>query len=304
MADFASSSRSAPADRRGHVLITGASTGIGQACATHLAERGFHVWAGVRREVDAESLRQCGAAIAGGGICPVQLDVTDAAAIAAAAEKIGAAVGSAGLAALVNNAGISISGPVELVKLAEWRRQFEVNFFGPIAITQAMLPLLRRRVAAAGPSSARIVMMSSIAGKIAQPISGPYTASKFALESLSDSLRMELRGQGIDVCIVEPGAIATPFWSKGADALSGVSDRSDYQRYEELVEHVKAAVGRAAAGASAPTAVARAVGDCLTRRRPKIRYPVGKDAVAGALSRRFMPDWAFDLALRRFFKLR
>jgi NAD(P)-dependent dehydrogenase (short-subunit alcohol dehydrogenase family) len=294
-----------PAAHRGYVLITGASTGIGQACATHLAGLGFQVFAGVRNEPNALALRQAGEAIAGaGGICPILLDVTDPASIAAAANKLAADMGTAGLTALVNNAGISVSGPVELVTLDDWRRQFEVNFFGAIAVTQAMLPLLRRRTAIAGPGSARIVMMSSVAGKIAQPITAPYTASKFALESLSDSLRLELRPQGITVCIVEPGAIDTPIWSKGMAAVIALPDDQAKANYGPLMDRVIEAVRKISAGAIPPAAVAKAVGDCLTRRRPRIRYPVGRDAKAGVLSRRFMPDWAFDLALRRFYRLR
>lgn len=298
MAEPSSPSNVPPANTR-YVLITGASTGIGHASAVHLAQLGFHVLAGVRSEADAARLRE--SCTTGGCICPVNLDVTCDHSIAEAAQQVQSVVGDVGLSGLVNNAGISISGPVECVTLADWRRQFEVNVFGQIAVTQAVLPLLRKRVAAAGRGSARIVMMSSVAGKVAQPISGPYNASKFALEAISDSLRLELRGQGIAVCVIEPGAIATPFWNKGNGQLP--KEEWAQQLYGRQVEGVRAAMAKVVASAIAPEAVATAVGACLTQRRPKIRYPVGRDAHAGVLSRRFMPDRFFDFVLGRFYHI-
>jgi len=281
-----------------HVLITGASSGIGRACAAHLAEAGFSVFAGVRNDADARQLEAIG------GVKAIRVDVTCAESIAAAAATMQSAVGEAGLCGLVNNAGIGVFGPIEFVPLADWRRQFEVNFFGQIAVTQAMLPLLRQHVAHSGPWSARIVNMSSIAGRLAQPIFGPYCASKFAMEALSDSLRLELRGQGIHVCVVEPGAIDTPIWHKGFEteaALAG--DHPARKLYGPAITGGFAAAKKAAKSAIPADAVAKAVAACLTRRRPRTRYLVGMDAKSGAIFRALAPDRVFDLIVGKFFAM-
>jgi NAD(P)-dependent dehydrogenase (short-subunit alcohol dehydrogenase family) len=288
---------------RGHVLITGASTGIGRASALHLASLGFHVFAGVRRDIDAREIEKLGSecCAAGGGVCALNIDVTDRCSIATAASILKSSVGDAGLAGLVNNAGISLGGPVEHVSLDEWRRQFEINFFGPIAVTQAMLPLLRAHVAKFGLWSARLVNMSSIAGKVAQPIAGPYTASKFALESLSDSLRLELRAQGIHVCVVSPGAIDTPMWKKAKDADAAVPrDHPSRKLYGELIDNVMATLRKTSAHSIPPLTVAKAVASCLTQRKPKARYNVGLEAKAGAISKKLLPDTWFEAALAKF----
>lgn len=274
------------------VLVTGASTGIGRATALHLARLGFEVLAGVRREEDAAELRRSS------DLRPLLLDVTRRESVESAAATVESLVGEQGLCGLVNNAGVSINGPVEFVPLERWREQFEVNVFGVVAVTQAMLPLLRARVRFAGRMSARIVMMSSVAGRVAQPLAGPYTASKFALESLSDALRMELRRQGIGVCVIQPGAIDTPFWKKGC-AVNGRAR----EMYGLELDRVQAAMEKTAAAAIAPEKVAAAVGHCLTHRRPRATYPVGTDAVMGVLSKRFLPASWFDRAVRNFYKL-
>jgi NAD(P)-dependent dehydrogenase (short-subunit alcohol dehydrogenase family) len=173
-------------------LVTGASSGIGRAIASHLSERGFTVLAGVRNEPDAPPATE-----------PLRLDVTNPTDVAAAAQRVGDR-----LDALVNNAGIAISGPVEAVPIAEWRRQIEVNLLGQVAVTQALLPAL---ISARG----RIVNMSSIGGRNALPLFAPYAASKFALEAMTDSLRREVAHLKVGVVSVEPGGIATPIWSKG-----------------------------------------------------------------------------------------
>ena len=173
-------------------LVTGASTGIGRACALHLAGRGFDVLAGVRNPADAPE-----------GLEPLRLDVTSEADVAAAAERVGDE-----LHALVNNAGIAISGPVEVVPMDEWRRQLEVNLLGQIAVTRALLPAIVR-------ARGRIVNMSSISGRVANPLFGPYAASKFGLEAVTDALRREVAAHGVRVVGVEPGVIATPIWAKG-----------------------------------------------------------------------------------------
>lgn len=283
-----------------YVLITGASTGIGKACALLLAGKGFHVFAGVRKQTDGESPEQSAAGANGGGVTAITLDVTDAASIAAARERVAAIIGDHGLCGLVNNAGIVVAGPVEFVSLDDWRRQYEVNFFGHIAVTQAMLPLLRKHVATRGPGAARIVMMSSIAGKVGQPIASPYSSSKFALEALSDGLRMELRPQGIHVCLVEPGAIDTPIWGKGEANATGVSpDAPAFELYGPIINGLRARAQRAAKSAIPASKVADAVAACLTRRTPRIRTLVGRDAKMAALVRRWLPDRWFDAMVAR-----
>jgi len=282
--------------KKRYVLITGASTGIGRACALHLARIGFAVLAGVRKPADGESLERD----AGGGVTGIRIDVADLASIAAAAERVRGIVGDDGLCGLVNNAGIVVAGPVEFVSLEDWRRQFEVNFFGQIAVTQAMLPLLRQHVATHGPGAARIVMMSSIAGKVGQPIVSPYSSSKFSLESMSDGLRIELKPQGIHVCLIEPGAIDTPIWGKGAAHEQGVSpDTSARVLYGAMIDGIMERARHAAETAIPAQRVADAVAACLTRPTPRIRTLVGRDAKMAALARRWLPDRWFDAIVSR-----
>ena len=184
-------------------VVTGSSTGIGRASALALARDGFRVFAGVRKPEDGEAL----VAAAEGELEPLSLDVADGDAIAAAAERVREATGGR-LAGLVNNAGVVVPGPVEGVDLDELRRQLEINVVAQVAVTQAFLPQLR---AAHG----RVVFMSSIGGRMSLPYLSPYNASKHALEAIGDSLRQEVGPFGVDVAIVEPGAVATPFWDKG-----------------------------------------------------------------------------------------
>ena len=186
------------------VVITGASSGIGEACALRLDKAGWRVFAGVRKEADAERLKQEGSE----RLTPVFMDVIDEGSIMKAEETVRNAVGEVGLAGLVNNAGVGIHGPLEFLLLEDLRRQLEVNTIGQIAVTQAFLPLIRK-------GRGRIVNIGSIGGKMATPFLGPYSASKFAMEALTDSLRQELRPWDIHVAIVEPGSIATPIWDKG-----------------------------------------------------------------------------------------
>jgi len=260
-------------------LVTGASTGIGHACATHLATLGFEVLAGVRRPDDAPP-----------GLEPLQLDVTSEADIAAAAERVGAR-----LDALVNNAGIAVSGPLEGVPISEWRRQMEVNFLGQVAVTQALLPAL---VNARG----RVVNMSSIGGRNALPLFGPYSASKFALEAMTDSLRREVASLGVKVVSVEPGGIATPIWDKGlsdADRVTDAMPADVRRRYEGLIVAGRREAERIGREGLPPEAVAAVVGRAVTARRPRTRYLVGKDAVAQAWLSRVLPDRAMDAVIRR-----
>jgi NAD(P)-dependent dehydrogenase (short-subunit alcohol dehydrogenase family) len=185
------------------VLVTGASTGIGRATALRLDRSGWQVFAGVRKEADADSLQ----AEASERLRPVTLDVTDAGQIAAAAEAIAAETGG-GLDGLVNNAGVAVPGPLETVPLEDLRHQLEVNLVAYVAVTQAMLGEIRR-------AEGRVVFLSSIGGRIAFPFGGPYHASKFATEAIGDVFRQELRPWRLEVSIVEPGSIDTPIWERG-----------------------------------------------------------------------------------------
>lgn len=284
---------------RGPVLITGASTGIGRACAITLARIGFRVLAGVRSARDAASISEASEQF---DLKPVSLDVTDANSIVAAAAHVREITGTESLCGLINNAGISISGPVECVPLEGWRRQFEVNVFGAVAVTQAMLPLLREHAVAHGRGSARIVMISSIAGLISTPYAAPYAASKFALEAVSDALRMEIRPQGIRVSIVEPGAIDTPIWKKEHEREVPWSDTSR-TLYGEGYAAFSAAAQRAAGGAVPPARVAEVVARCLTVRRPRTRYTVGTDAKFGSFFKPLLPDRLLDRGITRAMKL-
>src|SRR5215469_18875207 len=203
------------------VIITGASTGIGEACALRLVSRGFRVFAGVRKELDGGALKQK----ASDRLTPIILDVTDAASIKSAAAAVAEALGGEGLSGLVNNAGIAIAGPLEFLPIDELRNQFEVNVIGQIAVTQAFLPLLRK-------GHGRIVNMGSIAGKSALPFIGPYCASKFALEALTDSLRMELLPWNIPVSIIEPAYVTTPIWQKSLQTGEKVAAMLPPQAHE------------------------------------------------------------------------
>lgn len=275
---------------RGAVVVTGASTGIGEACTLGLDGLGLRVFAGVRKAADGDALTQK----ASGRLTPVLLDVTDAATIAAAAETVAKAVGEAGLAGLVNNAGISVAGPLEFLPIAELRTQLEVNVIGQVAVTQAFLPMLRK-------ARGRVVNMGSIAGRSATPFVGAYCASKFALEALTDALRMELRPWAIAVSIVEPGAVATPIWEKSVARASATMERLPPQArdlYGQALTTMREASERMARGAIPTDRVVAAVVHALTAARPKTRYLVGTDAkVQAAL--RVLPDRLRDRLIVR-----
>jgi NAD(P)-dependent dehydrogenase (short-subunit alcohol dehydrogenase family) len=269
---------------RGAILITGSSTGIGEACALHLDGLGFRVFAGVRRDADGEALRKKSSP----RLTPVHLDVTDAASIAAARETISRECD--GLAGLVNNAGIVIAGPLEIVPIEEFRKQFEVNVIGQLAVMQVFLALLRK-------ARGRIVLMGSISGRLATPFIGAYACSKFALEAMADALRVELMPWGVEVSIVEPGSIATPIWEKSRKHSGEVArtipaeTRELYHRQYEAMR--KAAKETGEAGIPA-VEVAKVVERALTAARPKTRYLVGPDAKRRARLVKFIPDRTLD----------
>jgi len=270
-------------------LVTGASTGIGASIATRLDRLGYRVYAGVRREADGERL------VAGlsDRSSWLTLDVTDRDQVERAAQAIAAERGAAGLDALVNNAGIAVGGPLEFVSLDQVRRQLEVNVTGLLAVTQATLPLLR-------DARGRIVNIGSIAGRSVAPMVGPYCMSKHAVEALSDVLRLELAGSGIEVSVVEPGAVKTPIWNKGIAELGAVGETLPPRALDLYGEYLgffgKLLAANDRRGVS-PELVADAVEHALSAERPKTRYLVGADARLRALARRLLPDRWYDAIL-------
>lgn len=264
------------------VVITGASSGIGAACARYLDERGFTVWAGVRRIEDGEELTGLSSA----RLRLLLLDVTDQASISAAGRRVAEAVGDNGLWGLVNNAGISVAGPLELLPLPDVRRQFEVNVIGVLAVTQMFLPLLRK-------GHGRLVNISSIAGRASTPFLGAYCGSKFALEAMSDAWRLELAPWAIPVSIIEPGAIQSKIWQRAAMSatrmLDGVTPEL-FRLYQQPLSRMQTAIARVAARAIPAEVVARAVAHALADSRPRTRYLVGNDARLRALLKWILPD--------------
>ena len=279
---------------RGFVVVTGTSTGIGEATALHLAEAGFEVFAGVRKKEDGERLQTQ----APERLTPLILDVTDASAIAAAVETVGAAVGDAGLAGLVNNAGIAKPAPIEFQPIADFREQLEVNLFGPVAMTQAFLPLIRR-------GGGRIVNVGSVGGMLVLPLNGAYSASKFGIRAVTDALRLELREWRIHVSLIEVAPVTTAIFGKTYAELDGLEARlgkTGYGLYEKQIAAIRESTEKAAASADPPLVIAEAVAHALTSDRPKTKYLAGHGgaeiAVAAAL-----PDRERDFALAHELKL-
>lgn len=280
---------------RGPVFITGASTGIGAASALYLGKRGFKVFAGVRSEVDGAALQ----ARASFELTPVIIDVTDPDTIAAAAASVTSAVASRGLAGLVNNAGIVKPAPLEFQPIADFRTQLEVNLVGQVAVTQAFLPLIRL-------GKGRIVNVGSIGGRIAVPLHGAYSASKFGMEAVSDALRLELRQWNIHVSLVQPGATETPIFDKELaelDALTGTLDERGRQLYAEQIAAVRNLTEKAAADGAPPREIARAIAHALTSDKPKARYLAGRQARTQSAMARAVPDEARDWILARMMRL-
>jgi NAD(P)-dependent dehydrogenase (short-subunit alcohol dehydrogenase family) len=272
----------------GGVLITGASTGIGEATALRLHKAGFRVFAGVRKPEDGERLRAAGVTV----VQP--LDVTKAEDIAAAVQTVEGALGGSPLRGIVNNAGIGIGGPLEALDLDDFRRTVEVNTTSQLAVTKAFLPLLRK-------SKGRIVNMSSIGGRVAQPFAGPYIVSKFALEAVTDVLRVELLEWDIDVIAIEPGTIATPIWEKSSrEAEDVLAKLTPEQRdlYGKRLAKMTKVLERQTKRGAAPEKVAEAVEKALTASRPKPRYLVG-DAHVLINLKRLLPTRWFDRLLYR-----
>jgi NAD(P)-dependent dehydrogenase (short-subunit alcohol dehydrogenase family) len=271
------------------VLITGTSTGIGRATALGLDGSGWRVFAGVRKEADAESLR----AEASPNLVPVVLDVTEPDQIAAAAELI-ARESDGGLDGLVNNAGLAVPGPLETIPLDDLRHQLEVNLVAYVAVTQAMLPQIRR-------TQGRVVFLASIGGRIAFPFGGPYHASKFATEAIGDVFRQELRPWGIEVAIIEPGSIDTPIWERGQRKAEEVEAKAPQTNllYGAALEKFRKVIEDTAERGIPPEKVAKAISHALESNRPKTRYLVGLDAKVQARIQPLIPTRLFDRIVAR-----
>lgn len=276
-----------PPDRRELVVVSGASTGMGAATAKELARNGFHVLAGVRRVVDADALRA-------EGIEPHILDITVDSDVAAIADRVARDPLGRPLRALVNNAGISINAPVETLPIAEWRRLFEVNLFGHVAMTQALLPTLLR-------SAGTVVNISSVGGRVALPTYGAYAGSKFALEAVSDSLRREVSGLGVKVVVVEPGAVKTEMLERGvanADRLKAGMATAQLERYGNLVAAIsEQARSFGKDGVSAESA-AKVIARAVAAPRPRTRYTIGRDAAVLIRLARVLSDRVLDRVVR------
>ena len=268
------------------VLVTGAARGIGRAGVLRLAGAGWDVVAGVRRAADGEALV---AAAGEGRVVPVTLDITDAGQVAALADSL-----PARLDAVVNNAGIVVGGPVEAVPLEDLRRQLEVNLVGQVAVTQAVMPRLRE-------SRGRAVFVSSLSGRVATPMTGPYNASKFALEGLVDALRMEVRPWGVRVVLVEPAQTDTDMWREANSSLDdAIAALAPEQRklYAKHIEGWRKSIPRSQKMASSVDGVAEAIERALTARRPRARYVVGLGPrVQGAMAA-FTSTAVMDAVLR------
>jgi NAD(P)-dependent dehydrogenase (short-subunit alcohol dehydrogenase family) len=266
-------------------VITGASTGIGAATARELARRGFHVLAGVRRDRDADAIRAP-------GIEPLIIDITNPDHIQALATRVYEDPQGRALGALVNNAGIGVNVPVEAFAIDEWRRLFEVNLFGHVVVTQALLPALI-------VSKGRVVNISSVGGKIAMATYGPYAGTKFALEAVSDSLRRELAPTGVQVVVVEPGAVRTEMPGRAiatANELAATMTPEQNERYGALLHAINAQTAAHTASCLPADAAAKVIAKAVTARKPRTRYTVGRDAAMIGLVR-CLPDRTLDRIL-------
>jgi NAD(P)-dependent dehydrogenase (short-subunit alcohol dehydrogenase family) len=269
-------------------IVTGASTGIGAATARELARRGFHVLAGVRRDRDADAIR-------GPGIEPLIIDITNPDHIQALGTRVCGDSQGRAVRALVNNAGIGVNAPFEAFPIDEWRRLFEVNLFGHVAVTQALLPALIR-------SKGRVVNISSVGGKVAMATYGPYAGTKFALEAVSDSLRREMAPFGVGVVVVEPGAVRTEMPGRAiatAHELASAMSPEQGQRYGPLVQAITAqTASHTTSGSGLPAdAAAKVIAKAVTARKPRTRYTVGRDAALITRLVRFLPDRTLDRVL-------
>ncbi len=266
------------------VVVTGASTGIGAAAARELARKGFHVLAGVRRDRDADAIRLT-------GVEPVILDITEPEHVGALAARV--AHDPRALHALINNAGIQVNAPVEAMPMQQWRWVFDVNLFGHIAVTQALLPALLS-------TRGRVVNISSVGGTIAMATYGANAGAKFALEAVSDSLRREVAPMGVDVVVVQPGGVRTQMAARGirtANHLAAEMTPEQDERYGGLVQANNALMDSGTARGVTADAAARIIAKAVTTRRPRTRYTIGRDAALLTRLVRLLPDRMLDRML-------
>ncbi len=281
---------------KGAVLVTGASTGIGRTTALHLDDKDYVVFAGVRKKGDGDNLAK---AAPKGNLTPVILDVTKPASIKAARQKIQRAVGKAGLAGLVNNAGIANAGPVEHLPIEDFAQVIDVNLTGQVAVTQQFLPLIRR-------ATGTVVFITSIGGRIASPFMSPYNASKFGLEAVADSLRREVRPWGINAVVIDPGSIATPIWGKGSDNYDGAATKMSPEAkrlYGKQLARMREVLLETGDRGLEPEQVAGVIEKAIRRKNPKARYIVGRDAKMMKRVAGLVGDKNFDKLMRRSMKL-
>ncbi len=265
------------------VVVTGASSGIGEATARELARRGFHVLAGVRRDEDAVAIRAP-------GVEPLILDVTNPDHIRALAARVHEDPQGRAVRALVNNAGVGANAPVEVFAIADWRRLFEVNLFGHVAVTQALLPALIR-------SKGRVVNISSVGGRVAMATYGPYAGTKFALEAVSDSLRREVAPLGVQVVVVEPGPVRTKIGDRAiatAHEVASTMTPEQSRRYGGLVQAVTAQAASYLKSGLSADAAAEVVARAVTARKPRTRYTTGRSIALMTFLARVLPDRALD----------
>ncbi len=275
------------AERQELIVVTGASTGMGAATARELARKGFHVLAGVRRHADADALRA-------EGIEPCILDITVDSDVAAIADRVAKDPLRRPLRALINNAGIAINAPVETLPIAQWRKQFEVNLFGQIAMIQALLPALLI-------SAGTVVNISSVGGKVVLPTYGAYAGSKFALEAVSDALRREVSDVGIKVVVVEPGAVKTEMAERGiatAEALMADMTAAQLARYDNLAAAVTAQARSFGEDGVSAEHAAKVIAKAATASRPRTRYTIGRDAAILLRVSRVVSDRVLDRIVR------
>jgi NAD(P)-dependent dehydrogenase (short-subunit alcohol dehydrogenase family) len=280
----------------GAVVITGASTGIGRATALLLDREGYRVFAGIRKQAHADELSGAGS----DRLTPLTIEVTDADSIDSARQQVTEAVGEEGLVGLVNNAGVGGGGPVEFTPIDDFRNTLEVNLIGQVAVTQAFLPLIRK-------ARGTVVFIASIGGRVASPFLSPYSASKFGIEAVGDSLRREVSPWGIDVVVIEPGSIATEIWRKGSDAvderLEQMPDDARRLYGDQLRSWAQAFMVEAGGRGIPPEKVAEVIHRAIRSEKPKARSLVGIDAKVGATLHSVVPTRTFDRMLRRQLKL-
>jgi NAD(P)-dependent dehydrogenase (short-subunit alcohol dehydrogenase family) len=271
------------------VVITGASSGLGKAAAIRLSELGYRVFAGVRTEGSAAELS--GLPQSTGELIPVILDVTDATSIARAGERVERECSGTGLWAVINNAGVCVSAPLECVPMNVMRTQMETNVIGALAVLQRLLPLLRA-------SGGRIVNVSSGIGNVASAYLGAYAATQFAKEGLSDALRRELRPLGVSVSVIQPGAVYTPLWGKIRESAHEILDAAPAEVGDayraRFIPFLKMNEARGRASKTTTADYANAVAAALAAKRPKIRYRVGVDSWGSVFARRVVPDRMMD----------